>query len=456
MGLGAYPAIELKEAREVATELYKKIKADPTHDPIIERNKAIERAKLEQQENQVTFKWCAEQFIESKTPEWNNPKSPQQWTNTLATYAFPFIGDYPVKEINTELIMRVLKPIWTTKTETATRVRGRIENILSWAAVQGYRAKDNPALWKGHLENLLAKPSKVKKVKPHKALAYKEINTFISELRTHKSMSAYALEVLILTATRTSEITGAIWTEIDFEEAMLPYNGIRFILIIVLTLTTLLSFGLLFLLLKLEENFKNTLKKDNEELEKKIMQRTRLISSKSKKISDLLDNAKEGFLSFGLNFYIDNEYSKECENIFEKSLIGENILELLWGNNEHKKEFFKEHRHDYYELIFITSGYGKHSIDLALIKHLFKTYSFEASSQLNKTLANINLNGEWTGDWDISFNEHLQPVSLKLLSEQKFNINVSPEPEPETATLKKNTFSSSGNMGKSRGSGSKP
>jgi len=217
MGLGAFPAIELKEAREVAAGLYKAIKADPTHDPIIERKKAVAKAKLEQQENQVTFKWCAEQFIESKAPEWNNKKSPQQWTNTLTTYAYPFIGDYPVKEINTELIMRVLKPIWTTKTETATRIRGRIENILSWAAVQGYRANDNPALWKGHLENLLPKPNKVKKVKPHKALPYKEINTFISELRSHKTMSAFALEVLILTATRTSEVTGALWQEIDFD-----------------------------------------------------------------------------------------------------------------------------------------------------------------------------------------------------------------------------------------------
>jgi len=157
MGLGPYPAVGLKEAREEAAVLYKAIKADPMYDPIIERKKAVTKNKLEQQENLVTFKWCAEQFIEAKSPEWNNVKSLQQWTNTLTTYAFPVIADYPVKEVNTELIMRVLKPIWTTKTETATRVRGRIENILSWAAVQGYRGKDNPALWKGHLENLLAK-----------------------------------------------------------------------------------------------------------------------------------------------------------------------------------------------------------------------------------------------------------------------------------------------------------
>ena len=218
MGLGAYPAIGLKEAREVAGGLYKAIKADPIHDPIIERNKTVAKAKLEQQGNLVTFQWCAERFIEAKTPEWNNHKSPQQWANTLTTYAYPVIGDYPIKDVNTELVMRVLKPIWTTKTETATRIRGRIENILSWAAVQGYRTKDNPALWKGHLENLLAKPSKVRKVKSHKALAYKEISPFIKELRTHQTMSAFALEVLILTATRTSEITGARWEEIDFEE----------------------------------------------------------------------------------------------------------------------------------------------------------------------------------------------------------------------------------------------
>jgi len=219
MGLGAYPAISLKDAREVAATIYKRLKSELTYDPITERQQAIAKAKQEQQAH-VNFKWCAEQFILAKTPEWSNPKSATQWTSSLTQYALPIMGDYPVKEINTELVMRVLKPIWATKTETATRIRGRLENILSWAAVQGYRSTDNPALWKGHLENLLAKPSKVKKVTPHKALPYKDIHTLISELCTRKTMSAFALEVLILTATRTNEIIGATWREIDIDNAV--------------------------------------------------------------------------------------------------------------------------------------------------------------------------------------------------------------------------------------------
>ena len=213
MGLGGFPAVSLKAARETAAGIYKNLKSDPTYDPIIERNKV----KLVQQNSQHTFQWCAEQFIEAKTPEWNNPKSAQQWTNTLTTYAYPVMGKYPIKEIDTALVLRTLKPIWVTKTETASRIRGRIENILSWAAVQGYRSIENPALWKGHLDKLLAKPSKVKKITPHTALPYKQIHPFIKELRKRKGMSALALEVLILTATRTSEITGATWEEIDFD-----------------------------------------------------------------------------------------------------------------------------------------------------------------------------------------------------------------------------------------------
>ncbi|BCG62956.1 MAG: hypothetical protein methR_P0638 [Methyloprofundus sp.] len=218
MGLGSYPTITLEAARKKAAQLYEKVKTDPTYDPILVRQKELAQAKMEQQKKNITFKWCSEQYIAAKTPEWKSKKSPQQWTNTLNTYAHPILGDLSIKDIETSHIIAVLKPIWETKTETATRVRGRIENILSWAAVQKYRPIENPALWKGHLENLLPKPNKLKAVKHHQALPYKEIHTFIIKLRTHQCISAYALEVLILTATRTSELIGALWDEINFND----------------------------------------------------------------------------------------------------------------------------------------------------------------------------------------------------------------------------------------------
>jgi integrase len=215
MGLGAYPLVSLSEAREEAAQLYKQVRTNPLYDPIADRAKESRQQKLEHQK-EVSFKWCAEQYIDAKKAEWANAKHCQQWTNTLTTYVFPFIGDYPVKEIDTALVMQVLTPIWSKKNETAGRVRGRIENILSWAAVQKYRSTDNPAQWKGHLENLLPKSSKIRKVEHHKALPYSEINTFITALHQYDCMSAYALEFLILTASRTNEVIGARWGEIDF------------------------------------------------------------------------------------------------------------------------------------------------------------------------------------------------------------------------------------------------
>ncbi|MGH8040594.1 MAG: tyrosine-type recombinase/integrase, partial [Rudaea sp.] len=149
---------------------------------------------------------------------WKNEKHAAQWTSTLDTYAYPVIGKLPVAAIDTVLVMKVLEPIWTTKTETATRVRGRMESVLDWATVRGYRDGENPARWKGHLDHLLPKRSKVKKVQHHPALVYAKAPAFLSELRAQEGTAARALEFLILTACRTNEVIGARWNEFDLAE----------------------------------------------------------------------------------------------------------------------------------------------------------------------------------------------------------------------------------------------
>jgi integrase len=217
MGIGPYPEITLEKARESAIELRRLVKAgiDP-----IEQRKADQAAKRAERNNAVTFAYCAKQYIESHRHGWKNVKHAQQWENTLEQYAYPVIGETIIKDVDTALIMRILQSIWLTKNETAGRLRGRLENILDWAAVQGFRAVENPARWKGHLDNLLASPGKVQKRNHFKALSYSEINALILALRANGSVSAKALEFLILTAARTGEIIGAKWDEIDFDNQL--------------------------------------------------------------------------------------------------------------------------------------------------------------------------------------------------------------------------------------------
>lgn len=217
MSIGPYPEITLEKAREDAIELRRLVKSgiDP-----IEQRKAEQAAKRAERNNAVTFAHCAEQYIESHRHGWKNVKHAQQWTNTLAQYAYPVLGETLIRDVDTALIMRVLQPIWLTKNETAGRLRGRLENILDWAAVQGFRAIENPARWKGHLDNLLAAPGKVQKTNHFKALPYSEINPLIKALRENGSISAKALEFLILTAARTGEVIGAQWNEIDVDNQL--------------------------------------------------------------------------------------------------------------------------------------------------------------------------------------------------------------------------------------------
>lgn len=217
MGLGRLENLTLDDARKEASNLYQEIKENPLYDPIAEKQQKKIESRLEKNADK-TFSESAEEFIELKQCEWTNPKHTQQWTNTLKTYAYPFIGDIPLKDITAEHIKQLLKPIWQTKTETATRVRNRINQVLDYSLANKYHEGENVARWSGHLDKMLPKPSKIKTVKPHPALPYKNIHTFITELKNHKTMSAYALEFLILTGSRTGSVINATWDEIDFDE----------------------------------------------------------------------------------------------------------------------------------------------------------------------------------------------------------------------------------------------
>jgi integrase len=214
MGLGPLGVVTLAQARGQAVACRGQLHEGV--DPIEARRARRTAAQLEVA-NAITFQQCAEAFVAAHKPGWRNAKHADQWTNTLKAYAYPIFGALPVQQIDVAVIMRVLEPIWTVKTETASRVRGRVEAILDWAATRGYRGGENPARWKGHLENLLPKRSKVRKVKHHPALPYREIGAFMATLRAQEGIAARALEFTILTATRTSEVTGARRSELDGE-----------------------------------------------------------------------------------------------------------------------------------------------------------------------------------------------------------------------------------------------
>lgn len=214
MGLGPLHTITLAEARTRATEARRQLLdgIDP-----IEHRKSLRAAAALAAASTKTFKECAEAYIAAHTPGWKNPKHAAQWTATLATYAFPVFGDLPVNKVDRALVLRVLNPIWTTKTETASRVRQRIEKILDWAKVQGYRSGENPAELKGNLAHDLPKQSKVATVENHPALDHALLPEFMALLGRRNSMSAQALKLLILTASRTGEVREAEWSEFDLE-----------------------------------------------------------------------------------------------------------------------------------------------------------------------------------------------------------------------------------------------
>jgi integrase len=219
-GLGGYGEVSLSEAREVGRELRKKLWESPRIDPTLERKSAIAHARAEQEAAsraaKFTFGQDAEDLHGTKAQEFKNAKHAAQWISSLREYA-KAIWDKPVSEVNRDDVLGVLKPIWQTKTETATRVRQRIESVLAFAAVIGHRSEsaDNPARWQGGLQHLLPKPGKLKKVKHHAALPWKQLPAFVKELAKREGVAARALELAILTAARSGEVRLAAWSEID-------------------------------------------------------------------------------------------------------------------------------------------------------------------------------------------------------------------------------------------------
>ena len=215
MGMGPLHTVSLAEARNRAAEF--RLQRHDGIDPIDARRAERRQAKLDAA-RAVTFKDCAARYIASHRAGWRNPKHAAQWEATLATYAGPVMGGLSVQAIDTALVLKVLEPIWTTKPETAGRVRGRVESILDWAKVRGYRAGENPARWRGHLDKLLPARSKVRSVEHHAALPYAELPSFLVSLREQGGVAARALEFAVLTAARTGEVIGARWDEIDLLE----------------------------------------------------------------------------------------------------------------------------------------------------------------------------------------------------------------------------------------------
>ena len=216
LGLGSYPDVGLSEARDAAGEARKTLRAgiDPLEQRRAARAEAAARAGLN------TFEEVAGAYIKSHAAGWSNAKHADQWRTSLKTYAYPLIGKLSVAVVDTGHVTRILDPIWSTKAETATRVRGRIESVLDYAKARGWRTGENPARWKGHLENALPARAKVSKVEHHAALPWAEIGTFMSDLSGQEGVAALALRFIILTAARSGEATGARWAEIDMQAAV--------------------------------------------------------------------------------------------------------------------------------------------------------------------------------------------------------------------------------------------
>ncbi len=219
IGLGGYPAVTLAEAWQRARDALATIRQGIN--PIAER-------KDKQAAIVWTFKTCALAYIQTFRPSWKNPKHAQQWENTLETYVYPHFGHKHVKDVDTEDVLAAIRPHWSTKNETINRVRNRIELVLSWAAAQGYRPKGfNPASWRGHLDQVLPKPSKVNKRTSFEAVPIDTMFDFMHRLAMTEGMSARCLEFTILTACRSGEARGARWSEIDLDTATWSIPGER-------------------------------------------------------------------------------------------------------------------------------------------------------------------------------------------------------------------------------------
>ena len=211
-GLGPYPDVSLAEARDKAMAWRKQVREGV--DPMKVKQEAMATARAEQAKK-VTFAWCAAQYIESHRAGCKNAKHAEQWVSTLAMYAEPVVGKMDVALVETEHVVRVLEPIWNSKPETASRLRGRIESILGWASARRLRSGDNPARWKGHLDSLFPARTKVSRTRHFAALPWKDMRPFMTSLEAQAGVGALALRFTILTAARSGEVRGMVWDEVD-------------------------------------------------------------------------------------------------------------------------------------------------------------------------------------------------------------------------------------------------
>lgn len=216
-GLGGYPSVSLAQAKELARAARAQLMqgADP-----IDIRQAAQRKLVAAEVGAMTFAEAGRQYIATHEGTWRNPKHAQQWRNTLNSYVNPVIGQLLVADVALPHVLAVLEPIWRTKTETASRLRGRIEAILDWAAARGHRPESNPARWKGLLDKLLPAPGKIAKTEHHRALPYSDLPEFMRQLSAQEGVAARALEFAILTACRSGEVRGALWDEFDLHEGV--------------------------------------------------------------------------------------------------------------------------------------------------------------------------------------------------------------------------------------------
>ena len=225
LGLGRYPNVSLTSARELARTEISKIQAGTN--PIVEkRNKRLEAHKLAQRK--VTFKECALEYMKMQEGTFSNEKHKKQWGSTLETYVFPLIGNQPISELNHDDIRQVLlqkiadgktkTDFWNARTETASRVRGRVQAIIDYAIVSGIREKSNPAIWKVHLDRIFAAPNKIKNVEHHPALPYVQTTDFMKKMLEHSSVSSRAIQFLVFTSVRPGSVRKATWSQIDFQK----------------------------------------------------------------------------------------------------------------------------------------------------------------------------------------------------------------------------------------------
>ncbi|WEQ55145.1 integrase arm-type DNA-binding domain-containing protein [Komagataeibacter nataicola] len=210
MSLGSYPGLSLAGARDRAVDLRRMIKEGT--DPLVERAKEKAARKMEQG---GTFAEVAQRYITEQAPAWKDRKAAATWAGSLANHVFPVFGDRPIKDVDTDDVLSALRPIWKDRTETAGRLRGRMERILDYARVMGWREGENPARWRGHLSALLPAPSKVAKVQHHKAIPWADIASVMAALSMSGGLAAKAVRFACLTAARSGEVRSCLWSEID-------------------------------------------------------------------------------------------------------------------------------------------------------------------------------------------------------------------------------------------------